>query len=117
MKEEENIAFDAPVLFIQLFDALPGQIDQRLVLRQRFGGRIPKISEQAEVQVLIPICQEPDFQRLDQSRDVLRAREHSRDHHEGAIDSSGIPAEKSRRGSGCGVTSNVASQFTRAIAR
>ena len=33
------------------------------------------------------------------------------------LDSSGIPAEKSRRGSGCGLTSNVASQFTRAIAR
>ena len=72
------------VLFIQLFDALPGQIHQQLVLRLRLFGRIPKISEQAEVQVLVPICQEPDFQRFHQSRDVLRAREHSRDHHEGA---------------------------------
>jgi hypothetical protein len=67
MKEEENIAFAAPVLFIQLFDALPGQIHQQLVLWQRFYGCVPKISEQTEVQVLIPICQEPDFQRFDQS--------------------------------------------------
>ena len=31
-------------------------------------------------------------------------------------DSGGIPSEKSMRGNGCGVTSNVASQFTSATA-
>ena len=83
MKQEENIAFGVPVLFIQRFDSLPGQPQERLVLRQGFCVRIAKISQQAEVQVLVPICQEPDFKRLDQTRDVLRAREHSRHHHEG----------------------------------
>jgi hypothetical protein len=36
------------------------------------------------VQVVIPICQEPDFQGLDQVLDVAEAREHRRDHHQGA---------------------------------
>jgi hypothetical protein len=116
MKEEERIAVAAPVLFIQRFDALPGQVHQRLVLRQRLCGSIPKISEQAEVQVLTPICEEPDFQRLDQSRDVFGlvsiVGTTTR-----VLDSGGIPSEKSRRGNGLGFTSNVANQFTNAIAR
>ena len=43
--------------------------------------------------------------------DALCRGEHRRDHHQRA-GVGGIPAEKSMRGSGCGVTSSVASQFT-----
>ncbi len=71
MKEEKRVAFCIRVLFIQLFDPLPGQPQQRLVLRNRFLERIPEIRQQAEVQVVVPIGQEPDFQRLDQILDVL----------------------------------------------
>ena len=67
------------------------------------------------MQVLVPIGQEPDFQRLDQILDVLRAGEHRRDHDQSARFRRN-PSEKSMRGSGCGVTSNVASQFTSATA-
>ena len=82
MKEEENVAFRTPVLFIQLFDSLPGQPQQRFVLRQRFFERVSKIGQQAEVEMVVPICQETDFQRIDQILDVLRACEHSRDYHQ-----------------------------------
>ena len=34
------------------------------------------------MQIVVPICQEPDFQRIDQILDVLSACEHSRDHHQ-----------------------------------
>ena len=46
--------------------------------------RIAKIGQQAEVQVVVAIGQEPDFQRLDQVLDALRAREHGRDHDQRA---------------------------------
>jgi len=115
VEKEESIAFCAPVLFIQLFDPLPGQLQQRLVFRSRLLVRVPEISQQAEVQVLVPVCEEPDFQRLDQVLDVsalmsmvgitTRVR-----------DSGGIPLEKSIRGSGCGVASTVVSQLTSATA-
>ena len=36
------------------------------------------------MQVVVPVCQEPDFQGLDQVLDVAGAREHRRDHHQGA---------------------------------
>ena len=71
MKEEESVAFRAPVLFIQLVDSRPGQQQQRLVLRQRFLVRVPKIGQQAEVQDCVPVRQEPDFKRLDQILDVF----------------------------------------------
>ena len=51
-----------------------GQLQQRFVLRQRFRVRVLKIGQQAEAQIVVPIGQEPDFQRLDQILDVLRAR-------------------------------------------
>ena len=71
MEEKERVASCAPVFFVQLFDSVPGQQQQRLVLRQRFLVRVPKIGQQAEVQVLVPVRQEPDFKRLDQILDVL----------------------------------------------
>jgi hypothetical protein len=55
MKKEERVALCIPVLFIQLFDPLPGQPQQRLVLRNRFLESIPEIRQQAEVQVVIPV--------------------------------------------------------------
>jgi hypothetical protein len=84
VKEEERVAPFTPVLFIQPFDPLPGQPQQRLVLRNRFLARVPEIRQQAEVQVVVPICQEPDLQGLDQVLDVAGARKHRRDHHQGA---------------------------------
>ena len=55
MKEEESVAFGAPVLFIQLYDSLPGQPQQRLVLRIGFLPCVPEIRQQSEVQVLVPV--------------------------------------------------------------
>ncbi|MFI5293842.1 MAG: hypothetical protein ACHQ0Y_02315 [Thermodesulfovibrionales bacterium] len=83
MKKEERIASSGTVLFIQLLNSLPGKQRQRFVLRQCFICRILKICQQAEVQVLIPICEKPDFQRLYQVLDVLSAYEHGRDHGKG----------------------------------
>jgi len=82
MKEKEHIALCTSVLFIQFNDSFLGQPQQRLVLRNRFLGRVSKISQQAKVQVFITICQKPNFKRLDQILDVLSAHKHSRDHHE-----------------------------------
>jgi 2-oxoglutarate ferredoxin oxidoreductase subunit alpha len=83
MEEEKSIAFSSPVFFIQLFDFVPGQLQKRFVLRHRFLNRIPKISQQTEVQIFILIRQEPDFKRFDQILDVLSAYEHSRDYGQG----------------------------------
>src|SRR4030065_673957 len=41
MKKEERVALGPPLLFIQFLDPLPGQMQQRLVLRNRFLVRIP----------------------------------------------------------------------------
>src|SRR4030042_5596461 len=79
-QKEESIAFSSPVFYIQLFDFFPYQPQQRFVLRNRFLVRVLKISQQAEVQVVVLICKEPDFKRLDQILDILSAYEHSRDH-------------------------------------
>ena len=88
VKQEKSIAFDAafgiPVLFIQLLDPVARQQQQRLVLRQRFVLRVAKIGQQAKLQALIPVRQEPDFKRLDQMLDVLRACEHGRNHNQRA---------------------------------
>ena len=84
MEQEERVAPVAWVLFVQRFDPLRRQLHQRCILRQRFLLRVPKIGQQAKVQVIVPIGQEPDFQRFDQILDVLRAGEHRRRHHQGA---------------------------------
>ena len=84
VEKEERIALCVHVLLVQLFDPLPGQPQQLLVLRDRFLVRIREIRQQAEAQVVIPIRQEPDFQRLDQGLDVAGAREHRRNHHQRA---------------------------------
>ena len=84
MKKEERVALCAPVLVVQLFDPLPGQPHQLLVPGDRLLARIQEIRQQAEVQVLIPIRKEPDFQGFDQGLDAAGAREHRRDHHQGA---------------------------------
>ncbi len=73
MEKEEHVAMSIPVLFIELFDPFPGKLHQRLVLGQRFLAGVGKISQQAEVQVIVTICQEPDFERLDQILNVLSA--------------------------------------------
>ena len=65
-------------------NSLLGQPQKRFVLRQRFFDGVAEISQQTEVEVVIPICQEADFQRLDQVLDVLSAGEHRRDHDQGA---------------------------------
>ena len=64
------------------------------------------------MEVGVPIGEEPDLQRLDQAFDVLGAGEHRRHHDQRARTARGSPLEKSMRGSGRGVTSSVASQFT-----
>jgi len=65
VKEEERVAFYTPVLLIQLLDSLWAS-QPAAVLRHRFCLGIAEISHQTEVQVLTPICQKPDFKRLDQ---------------------------------------------------
>ncbi len=80
MEKEEGIASGMTVLGIQLFDPLPGKPQQRFVLSQRFLLCVSKIGQQAEVQVSVPICQEPHFKRLDQVLYILRAYEHRRNH-------------------------------------
>ena len=84
MEKEEGIASGTTVLGIQLFDPLPGKPQQRFVLRQRFLLGVSKIGQQAEVQVIVPICQEPHFKRLDQILYILRAHEHRRNHDQRA---------------------------------
>ena len=84
MKKEERIALCIPVLLIQFFDSLPGEQQERFVLRQYFLRRVRKIGQQPEVQVFIAICQKPDFHRLDQIFDVGSTREERWDHHQGA---------------------------------
>ena len=108
--------FPDPGIFRSVARFSAGQAATAVHLRAGFLGQRLEISEQAEVEIVIPVGQEPDFQRLDQFLDILalvsivgtttRVR-----------NSGGIPLEKSIRGSKCGVASSVASQFTRAIAR
>ncbi|HEX7563873.1 MAG TPA: hypothetical protein VF396_11575, partial [Bradyrhizobium sp.] len=73
MEKKEGVAFGTVVLGIQLFDPLPGKPHQRFVLGERFLLCVSKIGQQAEVQVSVPICQEPHFKRLDQILYILRA--------------------------------------------
>ena len=69
---------------IQLFDSRAGQLQRWLILRKSFFACVRKISQQAKVQVWVPIREEPHFQRFDQILDTLSAGEHCRDHHQRA---------------------------------
>ncbi len=84
MEQEEDVVPTLRVLRVQGVDPLPGQLQQRRILSQRFLRGVAQIGQQAEVQVGVAIGQEPDFQRLDEGLDVARAGEHGRDHHQGA---------------------------------
>ena len=84
MEEEERVALRAAVGFIQPFDPLPGQPQQRLVLWHHLGVGVPEVGQQAEVQILVSIGQEANFQRLDQLLNVWSAGEHRWDHDQGA---------------------------------
>ena len=42
---------------------------------QRLLGRIAEIGQQAEVELSVPVAEEPHFERLEQSSDALRMRE------------------------------------------
>ncbi len=84
VEQEEGVAPVARVLFVQRFDPPRGQLHQRFIFRQGFLPRIPKIGQQSKVQAVVPVGQEPNFQRLDQILDVPRAGEHRRRHHQGA---------------------------------
>ena len=84
MKQEEAIPPRARVPGVQPLDAPARQPQERPVVRERFRRRVTKIRQQAEVQVVVPVRQEPDFQRLDQAFDALRAGQHGRNHHQSA---------------------------------
>ena len=84
MEQEEDIIPAGRVLRIQCVDPLPGKLQQISVLGQRFLGSVAEIGQQAEVQVDVAIGEEPHFQRLHKTLDVVRAGEHGRDHHQGA---------------------------------
>ena len=71
-----------PVLRVQALDAIAGELEQGFVLGQRLGGRIREVGQQAEVQVVVPVGEEADFQRLDQALDVRRASQHRRHDHQ-----------------------------------
>ena len=69
---------------VQRLDAPAREPEQRLVVGQRFGGRIGKIGQQAEVQMVVAVGEKADLQRLDQAVDAFGAGEHRRDHHQRA---------------------------------
>ena len=54
------------------------------VVGKRFRGRVRKVGQQAEMQVVVAIGEEADLQRLDQELDVLGAGEERRNHHQRA---------------------------------
>jgi len=93
-----------------IFDALPGDGEQRGIFRQHCGGGVAEIREQREVQVLVPMARKrtssasmrpstaPEFASMVGTTTSVR-------------ESAGIPAEKSMRGSMRGVASSVTSQF------
>ncbi len=81
MEKKKPVADLIPVLIIQLFDFTAGQPRQRFVLRQYLLVRVSKISQKGKVEVVVPIRQEPNFQRLGQVIDVFIAHEHCRDHN------------------------------------
>ena len=78
MEKEKCAISSVAVFFVEFFDPAPGQLQQRFVFRQRFLRRVSKVSQQTEVQVGDPICEEPDFQGFGQILDVLSAAEHRR---------------------------------------
>ena len=82
MKQKEEIAGRGPVLFVQRLYPLPGQQQQRFVPGQFFLGGIPEVGKQAKLQVIVPVCQEPDLQGLGEMPNVFRAGQHGRDHHQ-----------------------------------
>jgi len=61
MQQKKNVNSVVAVFGIQVFDAGLGQIEKRPVFRQVLLVGIEKIGEQAEVNILIAIGQEPDL--------------------------------------------------------
>ncbi len=83
-KDAAGAACATAVFLIQFVDPRPRQLEQRLVLGQRFQRCVAKIGQQAKVQVRIAIAEKPDFERLDQMLDVAGAGQHGRHHHQSA---------------------------------
>jgi len=115
MKEEENVASRAPVLFVQFLNSLlAGAAAARLPAS--FFRSVSKIRQQAEIEVVVPIRQNRTSIASTSSstcgalRSIAGTTARVRD-------SFGIPPEKSMRGSRCGVANKVASQFTTATER
>ena len=84
MKQIEAVGPAIRIAGIQGLDAGPGQGQQGGVLRQRLSSGVAQVGQESEVQVRVPIGQEPHLQCLDQTLDVAGAGEHGRDHHQGA---------------------------------
>ena len=80
MKQEKNIAGRAAVLFVQRLYALPGQQQERFVPGRFLLGGVTEVGKQAKPQVVVPVCQEPDFQGIGEMSDMFGARQHGRDH-------------------------------------
>ncbi len=75
MEEEEEVVPDSrpvtAIFRVQLADLRPGQLQQQPVVGHRFLPSVAEIGQQAEMQALIAIRQEADFQRLGQ---ILHSR-------------------------------------------
>ena len=79
--EEEERAWR--VLPVQIGDQALGEKHEGLVLREGFVGGIGQVRQQSERDVFVPIAEKPDFQRFDQTLDVLGARDQGRNDDEG----------------------------------
>ena len=75
MKEKKCLAVLAVVFGIERFDACSGQHHQLLVTWDCCLRGILEIREKREVQVLVSIGEESDFERLDEVIDALGALE------------------------------------------
>ena len=84
MKKEKNVIIRSTIFCVQRLDFRLGQPQQRLVLGERFFLRVQKISQQPEIQIVVPISQKAHFQCLDQVVDILRTGEHRRNHDQRA---------------------------------
>ena len=84
MEEEETVDVPRAVSFVQQLDSVARAAQQRLVFRKRFLLRIAEIRQQAEMQVLVPICQKSHFERFKELINLFNAAQERRNHDEGA---------------------------------
>ena len=85
MEQIEDVVALVGVFAVEHLDALARDAQQAIVFGHRFRRGIREIGQQREMQMLVTIGEVSNFQRLEQTDDLLFAAQHRRHDDRGAI--------------------------------